>query len=327
MPDDAMSKRDRQKARRAERLAAEAKAAQAAQRNRRIVLGVVIVLVVGAIGYLIANQVLQGRAQENRAEEVAARLGEFGCTPEERMPDLGGGHLASTPEELAANPPEVLYPDRPPSSGRHVGQVVASGVYDVFIDERITLHNLEHGYVNVLYNPEAPEEQVAAMTAWVEDQMAGNRPKMVVAPWYGEFPPDVNFIWTAWFQRQMCRDWFEDALEVFATAHYGIDGEAPEKTVEPHTAGAQGVLVPEEGQPLLLPPLDTQFGADSAIEEASEVGTAPNPSASPEASAAATATDAATDAATASGEPTATESATATEAATEPEEATATPSG
>ena len=87
--------------------------------------------------------------------------GSSAAPPTSACPDLGGGHLDLHPEELTANPPDVLYPDRPPSSGRHFGQVVASGIYDRLHRRARPLHNLEHGYVNVLYNPERQRTQVA----------------------------------------------------------------------------------------------------------------------------------------------------------------------
>lgn len=319
MVEDAQTKRERQKARRADRLAAEAKAAQAARRNRLIAYGLVVVLVLAGVGALIYQQVAQTQRVEDLRGDVAARLEEFGCTEDVRMPDLGGTHIASSAEALIAEPPETLYPDRPPTSGRHVGQVVASGVYDVLIDERVLTHNLEHGYVNVLYLPDAPEDQVEAMKAWVTERM-GEFPKIVVSEWYGEpFPDGANFASTAWFQRQQCAQWYPDSLELFIQEHYGTNGEGPERTIGAHTVGQQGVLDPE-GEDLLLPPLDTQFGAGSVVDEASEAGVTPDDSEVP--------TDGASAAATGTAQPAASGAPAGTEPApTAAPAATATPTG
>lgn len=275
MSDADLSKRERQKARRAARLEQEAAAAKAARRNRLVATVALAAVVLAGIGFLVYRQIDARNRRAQQEVELAGRLDELGCTEDVRMPDLGGGHIASTPEELAAEPPATIYPDRPPTSGRHVGQVVASGVYDVPIDERITLHNLEHGYLNVWYAEDAPEDQVDAMKAWAEEQRDGDFPKMIVAPFYDELPDGGNFAYVAWFQRQVCRDFDPEVAQFFAEEHYDSNGEAPERGIGNHEAGAQGVLDPA-GAPLFLPPLDAQFGAESVLDEAQEQGVTPD---------------------------------------------------
>lgn len=277
-----LTKRERQKARRAARLEREAQQAAAARRKRLVAYGVVVLVVLGAVGALVVNTLNQRRQEERLAEDVATRLEDLGCTPDERQPDLGGGHITATPESLAAEPPQVIYPERPPTSGRHVGQVAPTGTYDVHIDERITTHNLEHGYVIAWYDPEGPVDQVEAVKQWGEQQIAGDRPKTIVVPAYFDLPGDAVVSLTAWHFRQSCETFDPDVADVFAAAHYGAAGEAPEQGVPTHNVGAQGVIDPG-GEDLLLPPLAEGLdeGADGEAPDAEGVPTdAPSPAAS-----------------------------------------------
>lgn len=274
------SKRDRQKARRAARLEREAQAAAAASRNRTVTYGIVVVLVVALIAGLIYLQIRQGQQESALADEVAGRLDELGCTEDERQADLGGGHIAGDGASLAAEGPDVIYPDHPPSSGRHIGQVVASGVYDEVVDPRFTTHNQEHGYVIVHYDADSPEDEVEQMKDDVAGFLDGDYPKMVVAEYYRDLPDDANFALTAWFQRQLCEQWDPDVLQVFLNNHYDTDGEGPEKGIPSHNPGAQGVVDPsEEEGDTLLPPLDETLGGEATdVEDAEEASPEIDPS-------------------------------------------------
>lgn len=267
------SKRERQKARRAERLEREAQTQRVDNRKRQMVYGLAALVALGLIGLLIFSQITERREVAAQAEEVTARLEELGCTDDITMPNLGGGHI--DPPGLAAEAPEVIYAGgagvagEPPSSGRHLGQVVATGVYDVPIDPRVTTHNLEHGYIVVHYAADAPAEQVSQMKAWAQEQIDGDFPRIVVTEYYKDLPDDANFSYTAWLQRQTCDTFDPDVAEVFTRAHHGTNGQGPEKdTTSVHSEGQQGVLSPD-GEPLFLPPLDALFG-ESALDEVEE---------------------------------------------------------
>ena len=279
MSDTDLSKRERQKARRAARLEREAAAARAARRNRAVAMVAMVAVVLAGIGALVYRQIERRNARNALAVELVSTLEERGCTADdpagEEMADLGGGHIASSPEALVAEPPATLYPDRPTSSGRHVGQVTATGVYDAPIDERITMHNLEHGYVVVWYAEDAPEDQVEAMKAWAQRQIDGDFPKMIVAPYAEDLSGETNFAAVGWLRRMACRDFDEDVFGFFTAEQYGTNGVAPEGSAGVTRAGQQGVLDPQ-GEPLLLPPLDAQLGTDSALDEAQDAGAMPD---------------------------------------------------
>ncbi|HUG85398.1 MAG TPA: DUF3105 domain-containing protein [Euzebya sp.] len=253
------SKRERQKARRAERLEREAAAARSAKGRQRAVYSGIILLVIALIGVLIYSQIAERREREQRVVEVEGRLDELGCTPDEQMPDLGGGHL--DPTGLGAQPPSVLYTGEqaePPSSGPHIASVAPTGVYDEPIDPRLTTHNLEHGYIIAHYAEDAPAEQVEALKTWAQERIDGDFPKVIVAPYYTDMANDASFSLTAWLYRQTCDTFDADVAQVFTEAHYESD-EAPESTAATHNVGAGGVIDPE-GEPLFFPPLDAEFG-------------------------------------------------------------------
>ena len=253
MSDDQLTKRARQKQRR-EALRLEQQRKQARARRIRIgVTGAVLLVVVGLVGFT-----LQQRRASTAMAAAAAQAA--GCTPDTQMADLGGGHL-NTPEEMSANPPQALYPDRPPTSGRHVVPVVASGAYDTLIDERSLVHNLEHGYAVVYYAPAAPPDQVTALKNWANAQITGDFPKLIVAPWTGDaLPEGAMFAYTAWNFRQVCDVFDPEVGQTFLEAHSGIRSRAPEESLPPHTEEQVGsIAVPDDGN-FLFPPLDEQLG-------------------------------------------------------------------
>ena len=265
-----LSKRERQKQRRADKLAREEQQAKKARTTRLAAFALVGVLVIAAVGVLIRNQVAQNAELAAQEEEVAAQLTDLGCTEDAEMPDQGAGHLGTA--QLAANDPDTLDPDRPATSGQHIPNWIISGVYDEQVDERLLVHNLEHGYVNVFYDDGADEEMVSAIDEWAQTQLDGDYQKVTVTPWEGDLPEDANVAFTAWNQRQLCEQFSTDVADVFTRAHHGLSGDAPEKNLPPHrTAPDEGIDPAAEDGPLLLPPLGEGTGATDDAPAIGEV--------------------------------------------------------
>lgn len=258
--DEPLTKRERQKRRRRQRLEAEETAAERVRRRRLAVLASLVVIGLAAVGVVVQGQLAERAAQRERVADAAARLGDLGCTGIEELPDLGAGHLAATPQALAAAPPAQLYPDRPTASGQHIGRVVASGVYDRPVDERLTTHNLEHGYVVFWYDEDAEDTTVEALRSWAQDRIDGDFPKVIAAPYFEALPGEADVVATAWGVRQSCEQFDADVAQIFLDEHYGLSGEAPEKAVAPHRQG-EGVPGPGSDEGLLLPPLDKSTSA------------------------------------------------------------------
>lgn len=249
---DGQSKRERQKARRQDKLAQQAVVNQKERRNRILAFLAVGLVLLGLIGYSVLSRINASKEAEAKREEVLAQLDELGCTPDETQEDAGQGHLDGS--SLGEQPPDALYPERPAASGQHFGNWIKTGVYDQQIDERALVHNLEHGYILGYYDEGADEGQVEELKSFVESQIDGKFKKLIVSPWEGELPGTANFAYVAWNQRQMCEEFDEDTFEVFMTAHHSSAGEAPERTLSPHLAEGNGTIDPGD-EPFLLPPL------------------------------------------------------------------------
>jgi len=252
----AETKRARQKQRRDHRLEEQRRELARARRNRLIVMLALGALAVAGLGYVVNDQIQQSRAEDRDREEVAARLEELGCTEIAEQPDLGGGHLQLDQASLAAADPALLYGDRPASSGQHMPQVALSGIYDKEIDERLLIHNLEHGYVNFYYGPDADPAQVDALKAFAQERIDGENPKIIVSRYATPMPEGANFGAVGWGARQLCAQFDEQVATVFLDDRYEHP-TAPERNVPPHAdAGQGGVLDPAEAEgDLLFPPL------------------------------------------------------------------------
>jgi hypothetical protein len=265
------SKRERQKQRREAKLAQQRVVAAKERRNRLIVFALLGVIFAGLVGAAIARNRADVARKNEEVAAAEANREELGCTPVEEPDDLGQGHLDAS--SLSEEPPDALYPDRPATSGRHFGSWLKTGVYDVDVDERALVHNLEHGYVLAYYNPDAPEEQVTALKEQAQEQIDGDFAKLIVAPWEGQLPGEKNFAYTAWNARQSCTEYDEQTFQVFLEAKHSARGVAPEKGLPPHLEEGGGTIDPK-GEPFLLPPL----GTTAAPSEGTDDGASDPPS-------------------------------------------------
>ena len=261
---DSPSKRERQKQRRGAKLEQQRAAELRARRNRIIAFAVLGAIFVGLIAVSLVQRAATQRAEAERRAEVEAKLAEIGCTPSEELEDAGQGHLNGS--TLAEQGPDVLYPDRPAASGQHYGNWLMTGVYDQLIDERVLVHNLEHGYVLAYYDEGAEDEDVAALKEHAQAQIDGKFKKLIVTPWDGELSGDANYAYVAWNQRQLCSQYDEDTFQVFLEAHHSGEGIAPEKTLSPHLEEGNGTIDPGD-EPFLLPPLGEEAPASESMSE------------------------------------------------------------
>ena len=261
---DRPSKRERQKQRRGAKLEQQRIAEAKSRRNRIIAFAVLGAIFLGLIAIAVVNQQREQREKEELAAQVQANLDELGCTDDEALGDAGQGHLDGA--SLADQPPDALYPDRPAASGQHYGNWLMTGVYDQQLDERVLVHNLEHGYVNVYYAEDAPEEDLAELKEYAQSQIDGDFKKVIVAPWDGQLPEGANFAYVAWNQRQMCEQFDADTFQLFLEAHHSGAGDAPEKTLSAHLEEGNGTIDPGN-EPFLLPPLGDQAPENEGMNE------------------------------------------------------------
>ncbi|HVM19922.1 MAG TPA: DUF3105 domain-containing protein [Egibacteraceae bacterium] len=267
MSEERLSKRERQKRRREAKLAEQRAAEARSRRVRLLIFALIGVVFAGLVGAAVVNQRAQRAELAAREAQTQARLDDLGCTEDEQMEDRGQGHLDG--QTLAQRPPEAIYPDRPATSGEHHNNWFITGTYDQLLDERVLVHNLEHGYVVVYYTEGADADQVADLKAAAEEHIEGPYKKVIVAPWDGELADGANFAYTAWTQRQLCEQYDPDVFELFLRNHHSGAGDAPEKHLPPHLTPQDGIDPGDE--PFLLPPL----GEERAPEGMEEDGTIP----------------------------------------------------
>jgi hypothetical protein len=258
-----LSKRERQKLRREQRKAAEQQAAHKARRRRLALTGLMVVVVLGLVGWALGSWWTDRQERQQLIAEAAGRLEELGCTDIEERPNFGAGHFGDL-GQLAQNPPEAIYPERPTTSGLHMGNVALSGIYDKVIDERLLVHNLEHGYVNIFYTDDADPGQVDDLRTFGQAEIDGRHPKIIVSRWKAELPDDANFAFVAWDHRQTCRGFDRGVALNFLEELHGLSGSAPERTVAAHTdPRQQGAVDPNEVDgDLLFPPLGEGTGEE-----------------------------------------------------------------
>lgn len=264
-PDEAnLTKRERQKQRRAQRQAAER---AAAARSRRIRLGAFVlvgVVVAGTAGYFVQQNIAERRAERQEIEQARADQQAFGCTDVLEMPPLGAGHFEGP--ELGQNPPETVYDHLPTTSGQHIGSVAVTGVYDDYVDERLTTHNMEHGYVIMWYAPDADPEQVEELKAFAQERIDEGDEELIVAPYDRAMDEEANFAFTSWERRQLC-DEFNDGIALGFIRENMNNERAPETFAGPHLGGRQGEIDPaEEDGPLVFPPLGDEQAGEGEVD-------------------------------------------------------------
>ena len=113
-------------------------------------------------------------------------------------------------ERFPAIPPLDTYPSTPPASGPHTGTAtLPAGVYDSPPDLGTLLHSLEHGGAVVWYSPDAPPEQVDAITEFYDQSDPVGQDRVIVAPYdydggAGQLPDGVQMALVAWRRLQLC---------------------------------------------------------------------------------------------------------------------------
>ena len=115
-------------------------------------------------------------AENRQVTEEARAAGReaAGSTGVRTFPEAGRDHIA-------ANEQPDNWNSNPPTSGDHLGSPLPPGVYDNDQDMRALVHNLEHGYVVMLYRG-IPQDQLQQLREFAE---ARDGSKLVLAPYSG----------------------------------------------------------------------------------------------------------------------------------------------
>lgn len=134
--------------------------------------------------------------------------------PGTHIPNLGQGHVAEGTV--------VKYNSVPPTSGPHYANVADWGIYDHEIDDRLLVHDLEHGGIEILYNGIDDETIQKLKVVYADLQKTNGR--ILMAPYPGL--KDAKIALTAWTWLDKLQSYDEQTIRDFFQAH--VDN-GPEK--------------------------------------------------------------------------------------------------
>ena len=195
------------------------------RRQRTIVWSVVAVVALAALVGLI---VWQGRGTpqaENKpvaADALAAARKEAGSSGLKTYPQAGRDHIPTSQQPRNWN-------SNPPTSGDHLGTPQQGGVYDTDQDMRALVHNLEHGYVLILYR-NIPADQVDQLRQFVEAR-AGS--KLILAPYSALDKDGVALV--AWQNLETMQRLNMTVVQAFVN-DYMVPGGSKSTAPEPRAA-------------------------------------------------------------------------------------------
>jgi hypothetical protein len=167
------------------------------RKTRLMFLGVIAAIVVIALAAGLG--IALGGGDDGGADVAAG-----GCTTE-TFPEQGRQHV----EEL---PQGYEYNSFPPTSGSHNPVPAIYNVYTEPVDQKLLVHNLEHGAIVVQYGDQVPQAEIDKIVAWYSEDPNG----LIVAP-LPELGGEIAV--TAWTHLMNCPAFSEEAFDEFTEDH------------------------------------------------------------------------------------------------------------
>jgi hypothetical protein len=170
-----------------------------ARRRARIRRAVRVGLVLGVAGAVGTFFWLRS-TESDRVKEQAAQAAEaLGCGDIQEFPSEGRTHLQGTE-------PLPDYQTTPANSGPHQpspyqGAPVITADVDPLLESAL-VHNLEHGYVIMYYQPDGDEALPSDVRERLAD-LARSEDKVLLAP-YPKLPKGTSLTFAAWTRLQKC---------------------------------------------------------------------------------------------------------------------------
>jgi hypothetical protein len=196
------------------------------RRRQRTLLWTAVAVV--ALAALIGLIVFQGRdtpQAENKpvsASALEAGRKAAGSSGVKTFPNAGRNHISGNQQPSNWN-------SNPPTSGDHLGTPLTPGVYDNDQDMRALVHNMEHGYVVIVYKG-IPADQVDQLRSFAEARRGS---KLVLAPWSGLDSDGVAL--AAWQHLEILQRVNMDVVQAFVNDYMLPDGT---KSVAPEPNAA-----------------------------------------------------------------------------------------
>jgi Protein of unknown function (DUF3105) len=204
---------------------AAARRLQEKRRRQRTLLwtGVAVLSLVVLVGLIVFLERDHSQATNKtvRPAALAAARRQAGSQGVKTFPSAGRNHIS-------ANQQPSNWNSNPPTSGDHLNNPLPAGVYDNEQDMRALVHNMEHGYVVIVYKG-IPSDQVDQLREFV-DQRDGS--KLVLAPWSGLASNGVAL--AAWQNLETMQRVNMDVVQAFVNDYMvpgGAKSVAPEPTV------------------------------------------------------------------------------------------------
>jgi hypothetical protein len=159
-------------------MGAAARRLEATRRRQRSLLwtGVAVFVLLALVGLIVWQGRVNAPAENKPVAEAARQAGRAAAGSEglKTFAEAGRDHIGNDqqPDNWNSNPP---------TSGDHLASPQAPGAYDSEQDMRALVHNLEHGYVVILYK-NIPQDQQDQLRAFVSERDGS---KLVLAPYSG----------------------------------------------------------------------------------------------------------------------------------------------
>jgi type II secretory pathway pseudopilin PulG len=194
------------------------------RRRQRTLLwtGVAVVALVALVALILWQGRGTSQAENKPVTAAALQAGrqEAGSQGVKTYPNAGRNHIR--PDQQPSN-----WNSNPPTSGDHLPTPLPGGVYDNEQDMRALVHNMEHGYVVIVYKG-IPGDQVDQLRKFVKDRGGS---KLVLAPWSGLDNNGVAL--AAWQHLELLQRVNMDVVQAFVNDYMvpgGTKSVAPEPT-------------------------------------------------------------------------------------------------
>jgi hypothetical protein len=228
---------------RREKLDAMRREQQAADRKRNLLFGgiggVLALAIIG--GSVFAVQRTEANKPENKElASFGVSAADAACTDViEDKPKSEDINNHVPPVDAQGNVTVVSYETTPPSYGPHFG-APAPFEREFYTDRdrpamEELVHNLEHGYVVVWYDPSLPAEQIDDLRGVVANLRANQETQKIIAsawdPAYGTFDDDAKVAMSHWGRensaRQLCGAVSGEVIGAFANEHPPTESPEP----------------------------------------------------------------------------------------------------
>ena len=203
MPKEETKKEKRDAARQA-RLEAQRARERAKKRKKMMTTSLIIVIAAAIVGYIIFK-VSESDTGVGQLAKAA------GCVTKDYKELPAAPHLGETD-------PTPEYNSNPPSSGLHLGRTAPWGTSAERIEDKMLVHNLEHGGIIVHYK-DLSDTDIDSLEELVDSYADG----VIANP-----NPDVptNIAMSAWGDVQTCEKFSEPVVKAFIKEHCN---KGPEK--------------------------------------------------------------------------------------------------